>query len=208
MEVITRVETVRGKNIICFESGWRVWLSSSHLPDFSLTEGTLVNRAEFEQFILLHQYPFALEKAVSMLASRPCSKMEISRRLSFHHYDPSVIEMVLYKLEKEKIINDDEFAEQWVQSRIKKYGPGRIRSELVLRGINTETIRKLLEVCSEKEQLSRAVSLARKKYLAAKPSLARNKLFHQIFDMLIRKGYSVDISKKALDAVKNEEKTD
>ena len=67
---------------------------------------------------------------------RPCSKGEITARLQRGKYTSEVVDLVIYKLEKEKLLNDREFCEQWVQYRLgRKYGPAFIHRELRTKGI-------------------------------------------------------------------------
>ena len=204
MEVIKQVETVRGKIKILFESGWQVWLPADRLPDFQLVEGTEINRDNFEKYILLQQYPAAMEKAVSMLAARSCSRAEIERKLAFHHFDSAVTELVVYKLEKEKLLNDLEFAEQWIHSRIKKYGKDRIFRELIHKGVEYDVAHEALKSIADEEQLQHAVLIARKKVSVIKNTTDRKKLFRQVTEMLVRKGYPWEIAKKAYNIVMGE----
>ncbi len=201
LEIIKQVETIRGKIKILFESGWQVWLEQGRLPGFPLAEGTEVDRETLEKFLLLQQYPAALEKAVSMLALRPCSKSEIERKLKNMHFDPAVTELVVYKLEKEKLVDDLEFTEQWINSRIKKYGAARIYQELIQKGIDHDTARQALNSMPDEEQLEHAVLFARKKVSQRQKDTDRKKLFRQVTGMLVRKGYSWEIAKKAFDTV-------
>ena len=199
MEIIASVDTVRNKTHIVFESGWQVWLDKKLLPGFPLQEGTQVNRESFTKFILLHQYPAALNRAVSLLAQRARSKAEIESRLKLSHYDEEVINLVLYKLEKEGFLNDQEFAEQWIESRMKKYGPARIRQELKIKGVDAETADASMLACSEESQLEAAVSASRKKIRSASSAADLPKLFRQVTGMLVRRGFSWETAKKAYD---------
>ena len=197
MEIIQSVETVRGKVRITFESGWTVWLNRNEQPGFSLSEGTVVDKNIFEKYILLHQYPSALERAVRMLSERACSKKEIEKRLFSARYDKNVIELVLYKLEKEKLLDDLDFAEQWVQSRSKKYGSSRIYRELRIKGVDADTAESVLECISEEEQAEHAVQLAEKKIRSLRDSCDSVKLKQRVVGSLIRRGYSWEIASKA-----------
>ena len=107
--------------------------------------------------------------------------------------------MVLYKLEKEKLLDDQQFTEQWIQYRNGKDGAGRIYRELIHKGIDSETAREALQSMDEEEQLEHAVSLAMKKLQAKPADTDRSKLFRQITGMLVRKGYSWEISKEAFE---------
>ena len=110
MEIIRNVERVQGRTLVLFESGWKVWLLPGMDPGFPLSEGTAVDRRQFEQYLMLQEYPSALEKAVSMLAARARSKKEIMDKLLALRYDPEVAVLVVYKLEKENLLDDEAFS--------------------------------------------------------------------------------------------------
>ena len=204
MEIIQSVCKDRGRIVIAFESGWKVWLKENQMPVFPLAPGSEVDRGIFSKHILLQQYPSAIEKSVAMLASRPCSRKEIETKLRIYHYDQEVIDLVLLKLDKEKLIDDSEFAEQWFRSRIRKYGAFRILQELKHKGIDNETVKCVMENCSEEEQLEYAVNIASKKMKTVERKSDRQKAFRQLTGMLLRRGYSWEIAKKACETVLNQ----
>ena len=197
MEVIQSVELIRGKRKITFFSGWTVWLKQSDIPSFPLTEGTEVERNSFEKFIQIHQYPNALDRAVKCLAERPRSRKEIECRLNAAHFDASVTELVLYKLEMENLLDDREFAEQWALSRSRKYGASRIRSELKNKGIDPEAIEAAMNNCYEDDQMDRAEAFAMKKISSMHDSCDPHRMKQRILSALVRRGYSWDIAAKA-----------
>ncbi len=198
MEIIKNAEVIRGKTKIVFESGWTVWLDRRWMPGFSLDPGTAVERADFEKFLLLHQYPSALNDAVTLLAVRNRSRLEIRQSLLRRKYDHAVIEMVLFKLEKEKLLNDEEFSAQWVQARMSKYGPIRIARELRMKGIDRDmTGSAIQEVLTEDQELENAVLLAMKKLRTEKTDAEEIKRLQRITSFLVRRGYSWEIARKA-----------
>ena len=199
MEIIRSVETIRGKIRITFESSWQVWLRRNEDPGFPLTEGTAVDRESFLAYIRIHQYPPALDRAVRMLAERSCSRREIERKLTLARFDPDVTDLVLFKLEKENLLNDREFAMQWVHSRSRKYGASRIRQELRTKGIDEDIASEILEDLSEEDQLRQAVALAVKKIRSLQPSCEEKKWKQRITAFLIRRGYSWDLALKAFE---------
>ena len=199
MEIIRSVETIRGKIRITFESSWQVWLRRNEDPGFPLTEGTAVDRESFLAYIRIHQYPPALDRAVRMLAERSCSRREIERKLTLARFDPDVTDLVLFKLEKENLLNDREFAMQWVHSRSRKYGASHIRQELRTKGIDEDIASEILEDLSEEEQLRQAVALAVKKIRSLQPSCEEKKWKQRITSFLVRRGYSWDLALKAFE---------
>lgn len=206
MEIIRSVDIQHGKIRIIFDSGWTVWLSEKWNPCFPLQEGTVVDPEEFRKFILLRQYPPALNKAVAMLAARPCSRNEIESRLLRNRYDREVIEMVLCKLDLNNLIDDREFSDQWVESRMKKYGSRRIRQELRQKGIEEDIVQESLEIISDEEEMKNAVLTAAKKIRSSCNRNQPEKLFTQVIGMLLRRGYSRDTAVKAFyEAIKETE---
>lgn len=199
MEIIRSVETIRGKIRITFESSWQVWLRRNEDPGFPLTEGTAVDRESFVAYIRIHQYPPALDRAVRMLAERSCSRREIERKLTLARFEPDVTDLVLFKLEKENLLNDREFAMQWVHSRSRKYGASRIRQELRTKGIDEDIASEILEDLSEEDQLRQAVALAVKKIRSLQPSCEEKKWKQRITSFLVRRGYSWDLALKAFE---------
>ena len=146
---------------------------------------------------LLRDYPAALDRAVRLLAERPRSRKEISDRLASARFDEEVIGLVLYKLEKENLLNDRDFAAQWVQSRSRKYGSSRISRELRLKGIDEDTASEVLGSLSEEEQLQHAADFAAKKIRARNPCDDPQKLKQRVTAAIVRRGYSWSIALKA-----------
>lgn len=148
---------------------------------------------------LLEQYRPALDRAVGLLAIRARSRREIEQRLLRAGYDEEVVSMVLYKLEREKLLDDEDFSVQWVESRKRKYGSTRIAMELRMKGVDPETAEAALACCSEEDELETAAALARRKIKSDRDSCDRRKLFQRVTAFLVRRGYSWDIAKKAFE---------
>ena len=199
MEIIRSVELISGKIRILFESGWIVWLKRNEDPGFPLTEGTAVERKSFTKFILLHQYPSALNAAVRMLAQRPCSRKEIEMHLTGARYSEETTEMVLYKLDQDHLLNDRDFAEQWVQSRSRKYGNNRIQQELRAKGIDSETAADVLNHISEETQTENATAFAARKIHSLKGTCETGRMKQRIIASVVRRGYTWNTAIKAFE---------
>lgn len=205
MEVIEKIERVRGRFHITLDSNESYVLNYEQLSMLNIREGEEVDPAAFREKIKVIQYRPALNKAVSMLALRPCSKLEIEKGLLRNHVIPETIELVLYKLEKEKLLNDRDFAFQWVRSRAgKKYGKKRLAYELKNKGISSRDIEDAIESLEEDHDfLQSATDLALKKLQTAKPDEDRRKIYNKVVSMLVRKGYDFDTANKAFHEAQN-----
>ena len=200
MVTIQTVEFFRSSTCLTLDDNRKIWITRSDFLESGWVEGSSVEKEAFDHFIQLHQYPRALNQAVSMLARRPCSKGEISRNLNQHHYTDEVIELVIYKLEKEKLLDDQDFSELWVQNRIGKYGVRRIRQELRHKGVPEKTADEVLSQISDEQQLENATAYAVKAWSKARSGEDPRKSRQKIIVSLVRKGYGWDIAAQAADA--------
>ena len=203
MVTVISVSFVRSMACLLLDNGRKIWLSRSDYAESGWRENSELDENGINQFVLLHQYPHALSKAVSLLAGRPCSKGEIRQNLKRYHYEDEVIEMVLFKLEKEKLLDDREFSDLWVQNRSEKYGPRRIRQELRHKGIAEEYAEEALSSISDDEELDHAVRLARKAWSRVRSGEDRRKSRQKVISSLVRKGFDWDVARQASDQAEN-----
>ena len=198
MVTVREISRVRASVCILLDSGEKYWLREADIPAAGIREGMSFETEEFLQKIHLCQYPRALNHAVSMLARRPCSRKEITTRLVRLHCTEDVAELVVCKLEKEKLLDDGEFCEQWIRYRLSKgCGPGLIRRELKMKGIPDRMIDKALEETDSDEQENNAVTLARKswKRVGTGGDLRKNR--QKVITSLVRKGYDWETAGRA-----------
>ena len=82
--------------------------------------GTPFDREAFNSFLRERSYPFAVEKAVALLAMRSRTQQEIADALRKNAYPERTIARVMARLDEAGYINDTDFAEQWAASRTTK----------------------------------------------------------------------------------------
>jgi regulatory protein len=82
-------------------------------------------------------YAHALDTAVRFLAQRPRSEYEVRQRLRRAGTDAGVVETVLAQLRRHRLVDDQAFAEYWVEQRrtFRPRGARLLRAELAQRGI-------------------------------------------------------------------------
>ena len=195
MVQVSEIEQVRGRRVkITLDDGSHYLLLRSMYQERPLEIGEAVDPKEYAQWVMTRQYRSALDKAVSMLAVRACSRGEIEQKLRRIGYAPDTIEMVIYKLEKNELINDQEFADQWAQYRAgQKYGPRRISQELRMKGVSAEEAESALAV------------LARKSLQRAKAGEDPRKTRQRAMAAIVRRGYDWDTARQAIETVMGEE---
>ena len=88
----------------------------------------------------------ASEQAVTYLARREHSALELTRKLEKAGFDESDIEHSLAELQQAGLQSDRRYAESYVNSRVNRgYGSIRIRMELKERGVAPEIISDTLQ---------------------------------------------------------------
>lgn len=199
MDVITSIRKERGKYRVTINDAEDVLVPVSLMRERPLAEGQPIDLEDYDNWLMVRQYRFALDRAVGYLAARACSTHEIEQKLLRSGYRPSTVEMVIYKLQRENLLDDADFARQWVESRQHhKLGRSRIAQELRRKGVSQEEAEDALSVIDEEDQLAGAVALAEKAAARIKPGEDIRKVSSRIAGMLARRGYSWDIAKQAI----------
>lgn len=104
----------------------------------------------------------ALQRALNYLSYRPRSEQEVRQNLKKHGYDEPVIDEILTRLRQGKLVDDESFAELWVENRseFRPRGSRMLQAELRQKGIPDRVISSTLEGLDE---TSLALKAARKK---------------------------------------------
>lgn len=78
----------------------------------------------------------ALAKAMNSLARREHSRRELEAKLLRKGAAAEVAAAVVERLEQERLVSDERYAESWVRSRVNRlFGPMKIRAELGNKGV-------------------------------------------------------------------------
>ena len=79
-------------------------------------------------------------KAITLLARREHSRMELRRKLSRSGGDEDAVETVLDALEAEKLLSDQRFAEGLARVRGARFGSRRVADDLRRTGVGVEAV--------------------------------------------------------------------
>lgn len=198
MDRVTEVTRKNGVARIRMLSGEELRVPSAVFLERRVRCGEPLDPGEYRLFVEKRGYSHALEIAVKFLALRERSEGEIQTRLRRSCYPDSVIAQVMATLSLHDLVSDQRFAEQWVGSRSKRYGRGRIAQELRMKGVSAQDAQQALEQFEEEEELRQACAQARK--LAKKWKQEPMK----ITQALVRRGYSWSLARKAVQAAQDE----
>ena len=106
-----------------------------------------------------------MRTAVALLARRDFSRAELRGRLlhaAGASADAAEIDRVLDTVQARGLLSEDRFVEGFIRTRVARYGPARLRHELLNRGVTQERIDKALRLYARDEYTAaRAVWLKR-----------------------------------------------
>jgi regulatory protein len=137
----------------------------------------------------------AKNAAYRCLAIRPRSRLELETKLQDKGFTEEVRGQVLSDLARYGYVDDEKFARQWAQSRIRLRGFGKRRlvQELKSKGIHRDIIHEVLggvfEDSSEKDVALREAEKKLKSLARFGPEARRRRLA----GLLERKGFSFEI---------------
>jgi len=143
----------------------------------------------------------AKDACLRLLTDRARSRSELETKLSGRGFEPEIITKVLDRLQEIGLIDDADFANQWVHSRHTYSGKGKraLAVELRLKGIDQDVASEALSQIDPEDERERAAELVRRK-LKNKPIDDRDKVTRRMVSMLARKGYSAGMSYEVVKA--------
>lgn len=204
MDVVTGVRELPGGVRVTINDRIVLLLTRRDQAALGLDVGASVDATELRHTLLLRQYPDALNRAVRLLSVRARSSREIELRLTVACYLADTVEMVLTKLQNERLLDDRAFAQQWARERAaKQIGRARILQELRQKGIDDELAQTAVNRLGVQRQDEGALALAAKllrRYHALPAAEARRKAI----PAMRRRGYSYGEAQRALDRAAEE----
>ncbi|BBX44196.1 recombination regulator RecX [Mycobacterium cookii] len=127
-----------------------------------------------------------------LLTARARTRAELAGQLAKRGYPDDVSTRVLDRLADVGLVDDVDFAEQWVHSRRANAGKGKraLAAELHTKGIDNEVITSVLGDINPAAERGRAEELVRKKLRREDLSDDDLRLRRRLVAMLARRGYS------------------
>lgn len=167
-----------------------------------LQEGNQLSQQKINDLQKKDQFEVAYQRALNFLSFRIRSEKEIRQNLTKHEIPEEIIDGVLDRLRKSSLVDDREFATQWVENRVhfKPRGKRALSSELFLKGIPAQIIEDALADLNEEEL---AIKLARTK-ISKLTGLDEKAFQKKLSGFLTRAGFPYYIIKEVIVNLWNE----
>ena len=201
---VSSVRRIHGKAILTLSTGEVVTMPRAMLCERPYRSGAPFDRAAFDALLRERAYPFALEKAASLLSLRARTEKEIVDTLRRNAYPEETIARVMAELTRVGYLSEEAFARQWASSRIAKgMGAQRIRMELRRKGVSREQIDLALSGVDEDDAFQSARLAAEKAARGRDLTSAQDR--QKVLAALARRGFDYALARRALDALISED---
>lgn len=178
------------------------------IVDHRLIPGKEIDASTLEKLLQEAEVGKLMERLYRLSGMRMHSEKEIRdylKRLSFKRKIKEQDEIsdivILQTIEKAKVkglIDDENFASSWAESRLKKYGPNRVKQELFKKGIKREIIETILDKQIQGEGMEVAEKQIEKKIKLWK-NLKPLDFKKKAYEYLIRRGFEYEIVKEVIE---------
>lgn len=176
--------------------------------EFGLQVGKTLSVAEQARILEADQVFIAKAKALHYLGYRARTEHEVRQKLRRSGFGEEVVERVVERLHSLEYLDDDAYARDYVRARFsnKGYGPRRIRSELVRRGVGRRLIDTALEeVFRSADTHAAAREQAEKRWPRLAGEADPYKRRKKLSSFLLRRGFSYDTIARVVEELEQEE---
>lgn len=145
-------------------------LDVAQVVDFGVKVGEVLDIARFEELKKASEFGKLYQRALEWTLARRRSKREVKEYLQKKVYekklDQNYIDRIIERLEEKKYIDDQKFAEFWVENRFVKKGVSqkRLRMELMKKGVDKDIIEEVLGGRNDEEELVKMIEKKRSRY--------------------------------------------
>ena len=153
-----------------------------------LQVGQTLSEEKINELISKDLLESALQKALHFLSFRPRSTSEVRKNLANRDIPENVIEETIDRLQKNSILDDMKFAQDWVENRsdFRPRSRTALRMELRLKGIPDDVIQTALAAVDDDALTLKAAQ----KYLRRLSGLTKLEFRKKLSAHLARRGFS------------------
>lgn len=175
----------------------------------NLRKGLELNETMIERLLQDDTLQKSYGEVIKYLSYRMRTKKEIIDYLEKKGANEEHITNIVEKLTSEKLIDDQEFANSFVRSRIKTTtkGPGLVKQELQIKGVSSTVADKAIVQYDYGTQYKKAKKIA-EKHLRKKSHNSINRQQQQLQATLVRNGFFQDVIQDVLAETQQEYQDD
>lgn len=168
-----------------------------------LRVGQELTEADIERLKAADEQEQAYERALKFLEIRPRSAAEVSQRLRAHSVPAPIVEKVIARLTSAGLLNDQTFANYWVENRQTFRPRSRLalRQELQRKGVRGEALTEALAATDDEA----AAYQVAKRQAARWRTLDFPTFRRKLGEFLARRGFGFEVARTVVDRVWQEQ---
>jgi regulatory protein len=203
---VTRI-VKKGKSdvTIHFDDDIKLFLAIEVFLKSGLKKSDEISEDRFSFLIEENKKFHIKQKAFRLLGRRQHSVAELRSKLWGKDYDKSLIDEILEQLITSNYLNDKEFANAFVEEKLKakKWSERRLKSELIKKGIKPDVISEVLgEKVSSSDNFDNAFTAAKKKYISLKQrNLEPKEIKNKLSAFLLSRGFNYETVKEVFEKI-------
>lgn len=202
--IITALQQKGNNVLVCFDDGEFITLDYRTVTDNGLRKNDLIDDKKIEFLISASEFQKAKDSAFRFLGMRHHSTSELRTKLIKKKYSKVIIEKILTDLTDKKLLDDEQFAEAFLEERSvkKKIGINKLKAELYKKGINRNIIEKTLLRVDHELSYEQALELAKHKIDSIKrKETDKRKIKAKLYSSLSSRGFESDLIMKVLNEI-------
>jgi regulatory protein len=169
----------------------------SHIIGAWLQVGQNISEQKITEMISADEIERAFQGAIHFLSYRNRSEAEVRQNLEKKGFNELVIIETMNKLKEKGMVDDTNFAREWVENRVATKPRGRrlLEFELKQKKVGSDVIRQLLEFLPD--ELTLAIQAIKKK-MHHFDDAEKDEFIRKLNSYLLRKGFKYEIVKEAI----------
>jgi regulatory protein len=191
------VSSLKKKNnsvVVCFQDGSEIVIDYNVVVKLGVRINDQLSEDKIKLLLNRSEISKIKNYAFRFLGFRNHSSQELKLKLLKKKFSPELIAEVLNELTEKNILDDTQYAKQYLEEKLRKgkTGPNKIKSDLLRKGIKREVVDKLCLSVYADSSFQTALELAGRKILTIKEKDKR-KVKQKIYFYLHNKGFESDI---------------
>ena len=198
--VIADDPATRQRQLVHLDDRQAISVFRKTLKELGLAAGQNWDRRDLARQCREVEYKHALEAAIALLSQRARSLADLGRRLRRKGYSTSAIGSVVKKLSDLRLLDDEQFAENLMDSlqRRENLGQRAIFDRMRREGLPPTVVARVIEERTDEDrEATRALELARKR-LSRMTNVDPMKARRRVYAFLIRRGFAARHAAAAL----------
>lgn len=191
---------------IYIDNEYAFGLNISIYEKYNLKKNMEVTEEFIEEVLINEEKNKAVNQGLKILTASQKTEKEVRDKLGVLDFEKDIINYAVDYLKEQRYINDEQYTESFIKDQLNfsKDGRRKIRTKLYRKGIDMETIDRMISVIADDVFIENALFVARKR-LKTMTFGDEHERDQKIFRFLFYKGYDFDIVKKAVGIIDEED---